>query len=288
MSTGKRLRLRVTGEAVGLRLDQALARLAPELSRAEARRLIARGSVFLAGSRVKVASRIVQSEQALEVHLGQPISPSARTTVPPHIPVLLSTPDLVVVDKPSGLLCAPTPETDQADLLHFLKPSLGELYLVHRLDAPTSGALLLARTSAAARALSEQLQTRALGRKYVAFLAGTVAGDFSMAEAIDGRAAETHFRVTDRAPQATRVEAELSTGRTHQIRIHAKAAGHPVLGDRKHGRPAPGAPPSSVPRAPRLALHAASLRFVDPASAEEVEVQAPFPPELAAYWASLC
>jgi len=278
VSEAKRLRLRVSGEAAGLRLDQALSRLSPELSRGEARRLIARGSVFLAGSRVKVASRVVRAEQTIDVHLGQPSQSAAPAKAPPHIPILLSTPDLVVVDKPSGLLSAPTPETDQADLLHFLQPSLGELYLVHRLDAGTSGALLLARTSQAARALSAQLETRVLGRKYVAFLSGLVPSDFDMTTPIGGRSAETHFRVVEQKTQATQVEAELATGRTHQIRIHAQVAGHPVLGDRKYGGP----------RAPRLALHAASLRFVDPSTAEEIDVLAPFPPELAAYWASLC
>lgn len=284
VSTKKTLRLRVTADAAGLRLDQALARLAPATSRSEARRLLARGSVFLSGSRVKVAGRIVREGQTLEVHLGSEVDQKAPPTEPPHIPILLSTPELVVVNKPSGLLSAPTPETDQADLLHFLQKTEGPLYLVHRLDAQTSGAMVLGRTSAAAGALSLQLASRALGRKYVALVAGEVLLDFVTNSAIAGRPACTHFRILERAPLATRLEAELETGRTHQIRIHAQTSGHPILGDRKYG----GAPLSGLPRAPRLALHAASVHFDDPVTGLRVEVKAPFPPELAAYWSSLC
>jgi 23S rRNA pseudouridine1911/1915/1917 synthase len=124
VSTGKTLRFRIPADAAGLRLDQAMAKLAAELSRGEARRLIARGGVFLAGTRVKVAGRTVRAGQVLEVHLS-PVAPSTGEPAPAvHIPLLLVTPDLVVVDKPSGVLSAPTPETDQADLLHFLRPTL--------------------------------------------------------------------------------------------------------------------------------------------------------------------
>jgi len=281
---GRTLRVRVSSEVAGLRLDQALARLLPDTSRAEARRLIARGSVFLAKSRVKVAGRIVRAEQTIEVHLAPPHVPSGPEKAPPQIPILLLTADVVVVDKPSGLLSAPTPETDQADLLHFLGKTVGPLFLVHRLDAQTSGALLVARTKAAARALSEQLDQRSLGRTYVALLAGSVAADFSQDTAVAGRPARTHFRVLERAPAATRVEAQLETGRTHQIRIHAQAAGHPILGDRRYGGPGQ----ADLPTAPRLALHAAELHFQDPTTGQPHRVEAPFPPELAAYWASLC
>jgi len=287
VATGKTLRLRVPADAAGLRLDQALAKLASDLSRGAARRLIARGSVFVAGSRVKVAGRVVRAGQTLEVHQapdevsGGP--KAAAKAVPPEIPILLVTPDLVVVDKPSGVLSAPTPETDQADLLHFLRPTLGQLYLVHRLDAPTSGAMLLARTPEAARSLAAQLETRTLSRKYAALLAGSIAQDFSCREPVGGKSACTHFRVLEHAPTATRVEAELETGRTHQIRIHAQTVGHPVLGDRKYGTPLP----KGVLRPPRLALHALAVRFADPRTGGETEVEAPFPHELSAYWSSL-
>lgn len=283
VASGRTLRFRVPVEVAGLRLDQALANLSAEISRTEARRLIAKGSVFLAGARVKVAGRVVRSGQALEVHLSPIVEAPQPAAPPPQIPILLSTPELLVVDKPSGVLSAPTPETDQADLLHFLRPSQGELHLVHRLDAPTSGVLVLARTPKAARALAEQLETRTLSRKYVAFLAGAIEADFTANEPIQGKSARTQFRVRERTQLATWVEAELDTGRTHQIRIHAKASGHPVLGDRRYGAPLP----SGMPRPSRLALHAAEVRFIDPTSARPVDVSAPFPADLARYWAEL-
>jgi 23S rRNA pseudouridine1911/1915/1917 synthase len=283
VSSGKSLRLLASTEVAGLRLDQAISRLAAGISRAEARRLIDRGSVFLGGARTKVASRVVKEGQRIDVHL--PPATQERAPLPvPDIPILLLTPDLVVVDKPSGLLSAPTPQTDQADLLYFLQKTLGPLHLVHRLDAHTSGAMVVARNAAAARALSAQLESRTLGRTYVALLSGEVATDFRADSPIDGREARTHFRVLAVGHGATQVEAQLETGRTHQIRIHARAAGHPVLGDRKYG----GTGPLAGPKSPRLALHAAEVRFVDPASGRTETVQAPFPPELAAYWATMC
>jgi 23S rRNA pseudouridine1911/1915/1917 synthase len=283
VSETKTLRLRVPADAAGLRLDQALARLATDLSRGQARRLIARGSVFVAGSRVKVAGRAVRAGQTLEIHQGPDETATATPRPVPEIPILLTTPDFVVVDKPSGVLSAPTPETDQADLLHFLRPTLGELYLVHRLDAPTSGVLLLARTALAARSLSAQLETRTLSRTYAALLLGSIAEDCTCETPVGGKTARTRFRTIEHATEATRVEAELDTGRTHQIRIHAQTMGHPVLGDRKYGGPLP----RDMPRPPRLALHALAVRFTDPRTGADTEVQAPFPSELWAYWSSL-
>jgi 23S rRNA-/tRNA-specific pseudouridylate synthase len=124
---------------------------------------------------------------------------------------------------------------------------------------------------------------RSLSRKYVALLAGAVEADFSSETPIAGKSAKTHFRIHAQTPHATWVEAELETGRTHQIRIHAKAAGHPVLGDRKYGAPHP----RQLPKPPRLALHALSIRFVDPSSLLPTEVSAPLPPELTRYWSEL-
>jgi 23S rRNA pseudouridine1911/1915/1917 synthase len=284
VSSGKSLRLLASTEVAGLRLDQAISRLAAGVSRAEARRLIDRGSVFLGGARTKVASRVVKEGQRIDVHLPPATTQERAPLSVPDIPILLLTPDLVVVDKPSGLLSAPTPQTDQADLLYFLQKTLGPLHLVHRLDAHTSGAMVVARNAASARTLSAQLESRTLGRTYVALLSGEVASDFRADSPIDGRDARTHFRVLALGHGATQVEVQLETGRTHQIRIHARAAGHPVLGDRKYG----GTGPLAGPKAPRLALHAAEVRFVDPASGRTETVQAPFPPELAAYWATMC
>lgn len=283
VSSGQSLRLLVSADAAGLRLDQAIALLSPSVSRAAARRLIDQGSVFLAGSRTKVASRVVKAGQRIDVHLP-PSSVARERDVPtPDIPILLLTDDLVVVDKPSGLLSAPTPQTDRADLLYFLQKQLGQLYLVHRLDAHTSGALVLARTAASARDLSAQLENRTLGRTYLALLAGEIAADFSADAPIGERPACTHFRVIERGRGATKVEAELETGRMHQIRIHAQAAGHPVLGDRKYG----GSGVTELGRAPRLALHATSVRFALPGAGRTETVHALFPPELEAYWSAL-
>lgn len=291
MTKATKLSFRVASDAAGLRLDQAIAHSCEGVSRGEARRLLARGSVFVEGSRVKVAGRVVRSGQLVEVHPGElPSERNTRAATPPvAVPVLLETDSLLVIDKPSGVPAAPTPETDQNDVLHFLRPRYGELYLVHRLDVPTSGAMVVARNAGAAAALSAQLVERRLHRSYVALVKGEVAADFDADWPVQGRPARSHFCVLETRGLAaqhpvTRVRVELDTGRTHQIRVHAARAGHPVLGDGRYGR----TELREWPRPPRLALHAERLELADPTTLESVSIVAPFPPALEAFWASLC
>lgn len=275
----------------GLRLDQVIAARAPGVSRTLAKRTLALGGVFLDRKRVKVAGRIVHAGQTVEVNLIESDGTRIDKIVRVEIPIVSLTDDYIVVDKPSGVLSAPTPETDQNDLLAFLThrlqedvPTAATLHLVHRLDRPTSGLMVVARTREAARSLSEQVSERAMNRTYRAILAGRLSGETRVEEPIDDKASTTIFRADESKSSATLVTATLLTGRTHQVRIHATHLRAPVAGDSKYGRPLQ----RSLPvRPPRLALHACELSFTDPKTNKVVRFESPLPGELARWFSAL-
>jgi 23S rRNA pseudouridine1911/1915/1917 synthase len=189
--------------------------------------------------------------------------------------------DVIVVNKPAGLLTAPTPESDRNNLASLLGRG-GPVFVVHRIDLETSGLLVFARTDAANRALSELFRRHDLTREYLAVVAGKVPGTLRKIDRpLGGKRAVTHLEVRERlGERATLVTARLETGRTHQIRLHLEAEGHPVLGDptsRLRFSPAP----------PRMALHAARLAFVHPTTGAPLNFESPWPPDLAPWLASL-
>ncbi len=272
----------------GKRLDQVLAANVPDLSRRKARVLLELGGVFVDGARTKVSGRLVRAGQAIVANvggglhrasgeLGQAARARDEASLPPfHI--VHEDADLVVVDKPSGLLTAPTPEGDRGTLAHALGQILGPIFVVHRLDLETSGLLVFARTEAANRALSEVFREHRIDRVYLALLQGSPSFEEHKVEVpVAGKRAVTLFSIIERIPAgAAQVRCTLETGRTHQIRIHAQAIGHPVLGDRRHGEPSPLAPP-------RLCLHATRLGFAHPRTGEALSFESPPPAELAAF-----
>lgn len=275
-----KIRFEVEAADSGLRLDQLLARRVPDLSRRKARVLIDIGGVFVGGSRVKVASRKVSPGQVVEANLGgaleratKEVGKAARAADEARLPehkVVFVDDDLVVVDKPSGLLAAPTPESDRGNLVSLLEAELGpRIYVVHRIDLETSGLLVYARSDLANRALSELFRSHTIERVYHAVLAGTLEPDeLTVNEPVGGKRACTHLRVLAREGDRTRIEARLETGRTHQIRIHAAGLGHPVLGDARYGQAAPH----------RMMLHALRLGFAHPRTAQALvfETEVPF------------
>jgi 23S rRNA pseudouridine1911/1915/1917 synthase len=190
---------------------------------------------------------------------------------------------VIVVDKPAGLVTAPTPESDRGDLLDQLVQRHGEVYLVHRLDLPTSGLLVFARTREANKRLGDAFARHDVDREYLAVAVGRVAPQ-TVDRPIQGKRAVTIIRVLEAFAGATLVSVRLETGRTHQIRIHLAGLGAPVAGDHQHGGEA-----SRVfsPRAPRLALHAGMLGFTHPATGERVRFERALPAELAAWIARL-
>jgi 23S rRNA pseudouridine1911/1915/1917 synthase len=261
----------------GLRLDQAIPRHVPDLSRRKARALIDTGAVFVDRVRVKVAGRPVRAGQHVEVNLG---ALGRDPATPPLAPVIVfDDAHVIVVDKPAGLVTAPTPESDRGDLLDQLAQRFGEVYLVHRLDLPTSGLLVFARTRDANKRLGDAFVVHDVDREYRAVVAGTVVAQ-TIDRPIEGRRAVTHVTPLEPLPGATLCAVRLETGRGHQIRIHLAGQGNPVLGDPQHGGEVAR---RFEPRPPRLALHAAVLGFTHPATGERVRFERPLPPELATW-----
>ena len=273
-------RFEVPAEDAGLRLDQVVPRHVAGLSRRKARAVIDLGGVFVDRTRVKVAGRPVRAGQLIEVHVGGAIERSE----PPPAPELVFVDDhIIVADKPAGLVTAPTPESDRGDLLDQLAARHGEVYLVHRLDLPTSGLLVFARTREANKRLGDAFARHDVDREYRAVAVGEVAPQ-TVDRPIQGKRAVTMLAVVERLAGATLVSARLETGRTHQIRIHLAGLGHPVAGDRQHGGDAAR---TFTPRPPRLALHAAVLGFTHPATGERVRFERDLPADLARWIARL-
>ena len=270
----------VAADEAGLRLDQVIPKHVVGLSRRKARAVIDEGGVFVDKTRVKACGRLMRSGQVIEVNIGGAVG---RTEAPPAPTIVFTDAHLIIANKPAGLVTAPTPESDRGDLLDQLGAQFGEVYLVHRLDLPTSGLLVFARTREANKRLGELFKVHDVEREYRAVCAGEVTAQ-TIDRPVDGKRAVTHLGVIEPLAGATLVSARLETGRTHQIRIHTAGLGHPVLGDHQHGGETSR---TFVPRAPRLALHAAVLGFVHPITSERVRFEAPLPDELARWIARL-
>ena len=269
------------------------------LSRRAAQEAIRNGRIDLAGDRCDEPGREVEPGSAVEFFPNRPKLRKVST----RLRVLFEDRHLIVVDKPAGLLTLPTPEHERDTLLgrvgHYLtlrhggRPHVG---VVHRLDKDTSGALALAKSAEAARALQELFRAHDIERQYLAVVEGAVrreAGMIDLALVADrgdlrrgvarepgeGRRAVTHFRVVERfGPVATLVACWLETGRTHQIRIHLAEMGHPVVGDPVYR---PRTQPKCKARSARQALHAQTLGFRHPLGGDPVRVEAPLPADLA-------
>ncbi len=265
----------------GRRLDQVIPRHVPALSRRKSRAVIDVGGVFVDRARVKVASRPVRAGQTIEVNVGGAIT-SPRPPPPPPT-IVFSDDHVIVADKPSGLVTAPTPESDRGDLLDQLSNQFGEVHLVHRIDMPTSGLLVFARTREANKRLGDAFVAHDIEREYRAVAVGEVTAQ-TIDRPIEGRRAVTHLESLERLAGATLLAVRLETGRTHQIRIHLAGIEHPIAGDRQHGGETSR---TFVPRPPRLPLHAAVLGFAHPATGERVRFESAIPAELAAWIARL-
>lgn len=290
----------------GARLDQVLAELGPEYSRARWQAWIKGGQVRVDGAAGSAKQRVRGGERITVAAELQVVLADAAQDLP--LTVLYEDAAVLVVDKPAGLVVHPA--AGHADgtlvnaLLH-LDPGLGRLPragIVHRLDKDTTGCLLVARTAAAHHALVAQLAARTIGREYEAVVVGVPVAGGTIAEPIGrhpverkkqavtagGRPAVTHVRVLERFRAHALLRCTLETGRTHQIRVHLAHAGFPILGDPLYGgrfrRPPDTAPDlvEHLRRFPRQALHARRLRFRHPAGTGEVEVVSPRPADLEA------
>ncbi len=274
----------ITEEHRGLRLDQALAALVPGLSRRRARSLIESGAVYLEGRRCRTSSKFVRS--GATVALEHDERPSA---VPlPEVRILWEGQGLLALDKQAGVPFSPTRSTVEGTLLYALARNLGrpiqQLHPVHRLDTPTSGALLVALTAEMAAFMGRALEGGHVRKTYLAWVSGRpspgegewdwplteVGSDGRVRTDASGRPATSRYRTLRLLGEDALLELHPITGRTHQLRAHCALAGCPIVGDKTYGGPL---------TAPRALLHAWRLGFPLPEGGEQ-EVEAPIPPDM--------
>lgn len=303
-----------TPALAGLRLDVALTRLAPDLSRARAQRLIEAGGVLLDGRAGKAAGRLRGGER-IELSIPEP-EPSGLVAQDLPLAVLFEDEDLLVLDKAAGMVVHPARGSPHSTVVNALLHRLGagapgaRLGLVHRLDKGTSGCLVVAKTEAALASLQAAFKRRDVEKTYLALCHGAIAAAGRL-DTPYGRHPTDRTRFTGRVREGTRravtswrlreafrgaslVEVTLHTGRTHQIRVHLAEHGHPLLADASYGgtrREARLAETDPVRRAAeavgRQALHAWRLAFPHPRTGERLACEAPLPADLAAALAVL-
>ena len=288
--------LTATTESAGARLDAFLAAQLPDVTRSAAARLIESGCVAVDGKPAGKSTRL-QGGETVSVILPQMEEPEAR---PEDIPldVVYEDGDVIVVNKPVGMVVHPAPGHPDGTLvnalLHHCAGSLsgigGQLRpgIVHRIDRDTSGLIIAAKNDAAHACLAAQLADHTLARTYECLAVGNFREDSGtvdapigrhridrkkMAVVPDGRRAVTHWEVIARYRGVTHLRCRLETGRTHQIRVHLAYIGHPILGDTVYGAKKP------VPGLTGQCLHATGLEFIHPATGEKVSLTCPLPEE---------
>jgi 23S rRNA pseudouridine1911/1915/1917 synthase len=286
----------------GERIDRVVALLG-DLSRSAVAKLVTAGAVRIDGIPSKTPSARVKEGQQLDVDLPDAVDPRPMPDASIQFEVRHEDDDIIVIDKPPGLVVHPgAGNTDQTlvnGLVHRYPElaDVGEVHrpgIVHRLDRGTSGLLVVARNAAAYEELVRQMSAHEPERIYTALTWGHLESDRGtidapigrsprhptrMAVSDQGRRAVTHYRVDQRfsSPnETTLVTCELETGRTHQIRVHLRAIGHSVVGDRDYDGGRPGLDPG------RPFLHAGELRFVHPVSGKKIDVRSPLPADLVA------
>jgi 23S rRNA pseudouridine1911/1915/1917 synthase len=289
----------------GERVDRVIA-LLTGLTRSAVAEMVERGAVRLGGRPVKARSQRVSAGDSLDVDLPEPVEDAALVPDPTvDVPVVYEDDQLVVVDKPAGLVIHPGAGNQQGTLVHGLLarwPQLAQMGpperpgIVHRLDKGTSGLLVVALTPSARDTLALQMAARTVDRRYAALAWGLVESDEGLIDApiqraeadptrmavrAGGREARTHYQVEARFQQpvdATLLECRLETGRTHQIRVHLAAIGHPVVGDPRYGRRS--APAMVRLPAGRVWLHAGRLEFDHPTSGQRLSFSSALPADL--------
>ena len=284
-------------EESGSRIDQVLARLMPDYSRARLTQWLTEGQILIDGAARKPKNKVLGGEKiVVNAELEPQIDWSAE-----NIPLDLVhvDHDLIIVNKPAGLVVHPGHGNPSGTLVNALLSQFPELEeipragIVHRLDKETSGVLAVARSLKAQANLVKQLKDRSMSRQYVALVyghpnkEGTIDAPMDrhrlqrtkMAVVYSGKPAVTHYRVTETTAHCAWVQVKLESGRTHQIRVHMKHVGCPILADEVYGRP------SAV--LPRQALHAHRLSLPHPEHGETVTFVAPVPDDMVQAWLAL-
>lgn len=305
----------VDAGGAGQRLDAWLAAALPEMSRARIQALIAEGRIVVDGKPSRPAARLRLGQQvALEVP-----APLRAVPEPENIPLAIvhEDGDLLVIDKPAGLVVHPGPGTPRGTVVNALLGHVHDLSgvggvlrpgIVHRLDKGTSGLLVVAKSDESHRDLALQFSGRSVLKEYLALVLGVPRAREGTIEApigrdprdrkrmsvraVRGRAARSTYHVLETFDGAALLRVRIHTGRTHQIRVHLASLGHPVAGDPTYGGTRTPSSRGATARAALLALerpalHAAHLAFRHPRTGERMSFESPLPPDFATAVAAL-
>lgn len=291
--------LTVPGDCGGLRLDQALVRLWPKHSRNRLQNWIREGRVSIGGKVVSEPKLKLWGGESLEVVEAPDESQLSSSPEAIALNVVHEDETLIIINKPAGLVVHPGSGNWSGTLLNALlyhDPALEKVPragIVHRLDKDTTGLMVVAKTLEAQTDLVRQLQARTVKRYYQALVRGVLESGGTVDEPIGrhptqrtkmavvrgGKPARTHYRVVERFVDCTLVECALETGRTHQIRVHMTAIGHPLVGDPVYGSGASRVPIG--PAFPRQALHARRLGLIHPATGKPMLWKSNMPDDMA-------
>lgn len=303
LMTNERLEWTVSAEHKKERVDKYITEAMDNVSRSQVQLWIGDGLVTVNGAAVKSNAKLAEGDR-IELQIPEP---TAVEIIAEDIPleVVYEDSDVIVINKPRGLVVHPAPGHTSGTLVNALMYHCkdlsginGELRpgIVHRIDKDTSGLLMAAKNDRAHASLAAQLKDHSVNRRYIALVHGHLSHDQGTIDAPIGRDtndrkmytvternskhAVTHFNVTERINDYTLLELKLETGRTHQIRVHMKFIGHPLVGDPIYGR-------NKGIKMNGQALHAAVLGFVHPATGEYMEFSAPLPQDMEDVLASL-
>ncbi len=311
---GGRLDIELQPDQRGARLDQALAAVLPDQSRAALQRLMRQGHVRVDGAPGRASYRVRGAEQ-VQIDLPAPAPSSLQPEAIP-LDVLYEDAAIIVINKPAGMTVHPGAGAHTGTLVHALLHHCTDLSgvggverpgIVHRLDRDTTGVILVAKNDAAHRSLAAQFKARSVAKEYEAVVWGVPRASRGIVEGAigrhatvrvrmsirpDGRPARSGWQVLEPLGALTLLRLHPETGRTHQLRVHLASIGHPIVGDRLYGgsRSGSGAPPGAreaIATYRGLALHARSLAFDHPQTGERMRITAPQPPDLVALIAGL-
>ena len=286
--------LDITSDIEDERIDKVLAQSMDTLSRSFLQKLLKDGKVFVNGKAVKANYKVKEADR-IEFQIPPAVEPDIVAEDIP-LSVLYEDDDVLVVDKPKGMVVHPAAGHYSGTLVNAVmfrcKDKLSGINgvlrpgIVHRIDMDTTGSILICKNDRAHNHIAQQLKDHSISRKYRAIVCGVIKEDSGVIEGAigrdkkdrkkmavtpDGKHAVTHYKVLERFKEHTYVECELETGRTHQIRVHMSSKGFPLLGDEIYGRG------KSKYKCQGQCLHAMVLGFVHPVSGKYIETEAPLP-----------